>query len=242
MTLTLVSSSGPHHCFCEEHWWVFWWWPARWRFGNAAAPTPHTRANTKEVKKSDGWTHRQSLIVCELLFAYREALCDGDLDVEEKNSSPESSTGSNRLFGITEHTANTGRKSHHLLRMSAQTIWIVNIRETWAVFAFDWLFHSCILNLDDVHARHRQAHMVSCCSPVQRLIMQSDTCRAHRQTECSSHSCHRMVVFVTDFLTLILGHSDTRSTRRRRIFGNQGIFVSSNVSLNYIWTVHRLLI
>lgn len=41
---------------------------------------------------------------------YWEALCDGDLDIEEKDSCSESSTDSNGLLGITEHTAHAGRK------------------------------------------------------------------------------------------------------------------------------------
>lgn len=41
-------------------------------------------------------------------FSYREALCDGDLDVEEKDLGSESSADSNRLLGITEHAAHTG--------------------------------------------------------------------------------------------------------------------------------------
>lgn len=41
---------------------------------------------------------------------HREALCDGNFNVKKKNSGSESSTGSNRLLGITEHTANTGRR------------------------------------------------------------------------------------------------------------------------------------
>lgn len=50
--------------------------------------------------------------VCECMFActYWEALCDGDLDIEEKDSGSESSADSNRLLGITEHTAHAGRK------------------------------------------------------------------------------------------------------------------------------------
>lgn len=34
-----------------------------------------------------------------------EALCDGDLDIEEKDSGSESSTDSNWLLRLTEHTA-----------------------------------------------------------------------------------------------------------------------------------------
>ena len=41
---------------------------------------------------------------------YWEALCDGDLDIKEKNSGSESSTDSNGLLGIAEHTAHTVRK------------------------------------------------------------------------------------------------------------------------------------
>lgn len=50
--------------------------------------------------------------LCECVFActYWEALCDGDLNIEEKDSGSESSTDSNRLLGITEHTAHAERK------------------------------------------------------------------------------------------------------------------------------------
>lgn len=41
---------------------------------------------------------------------YWEAFCDGDLNVEEEDSGPESSTDSNGLLRVTEHTAHTGRK------------------------------------------------------------------------------------------------------------------------------------
>lgn len=40
-------------------------------------------------------------------FTYREALSDGDLNIEEEDSGLESSTDFNRLFGITEHAAHT---------------------------------------------------------------------------------------------------------------------------------------
>lgn len=38
LKLTLASSWGLHRCFCVEHWWVSWWWRARWRFGSATTP------------------------------------------------------------------------------------------------------------------------------------------------------------------------------------------------------------
>lgn len=41
---------------------------------------------------------------------YWEALCDGNLNIEEKDSGFESSTDSNGLLGITEHTSHAGKK------------------------------------------------------------------------------------------------------------------------------------
>lgn len=40
---------------------------------------------------------------------YWEALCDGDLDIKEEDSGSESSTDSNGLLGIAEHTAHAER-------------------------------------------------------------------------------------------------------------------------------------
>ena len=48
--------------------------------------------------------------VCMFACTYWEALCDGDLDIEEKNPGSEPSTDPNWLFGITDHTANTGKR------------------------------------------------------------------------------------------------------------------------------------
>lgn len=44
---------------------------------------------------------------------YWKALCDGNLNIEEQDSGSESSTDSNRLLGITEHTADTVGKQNN---------------------------------------------------------------------------------------------------------------------------------
>lgn len=48
--------------------------------------------------------------MCVLACTYWKALCDGELDIEEKDSGSESSTDSNWLLGITEHTSHAGEK------------------------------------------------------------------------------------------------------------------------------------
>lgn len=92
-------------------------------------------------------------------FSYREALCDGDLDVEEKDLGSESSADSNRLLGITEHAAHTGGEQLALV--------------ITPLSGHDPPPHDvmCVLDLDDVHAGDRQADVVSCCSPVQSLVV-----------------------------------------------------------------------
>lgn len=52
LKLTLVSSWGLHRCFCVKHWWVSWWWQARWRFGSATAPEEDDRNLYKTTKTS----------------------------------------------------------------------------------------------------------------------------------------------------------------------------------------------
>lgn len=47
-------------------------------------------------------------------FSYREALCDGNLYVEEKDSGSESCTDSNGLLGVADHAAHAaGNQTYH---------------------------------------------------------------------------------------------------------------------------------
>ena len=55
-------------------------------------------------------TKKQLAYDCVFACTHWEALCDGDLDIEEKDPGSEPSTHSYRLLGITEHIAHTGRK------------------------------------------------------------------------------------------------------------------------------------
>lgn len=104
LKLTLVSSWGLHRCFCVKHWWASWWWRARWRSGSATTPEEGEKSwkpvqNNKNISKG---VHGSVF-----LPTYREALCDGNLYIEEKDSGSESCTDSNGLLGIAEHTAHT---------------------------------------------------------------------------------------------------------------------------------------
>lgn len=58
------------------------------------------------IKKPQSCECQSMLCAC----THWEALCDGDLDIEEEDSGSESSADSDRLLRITEHTAHTGRK------------------------------------------------------------------------------------------------------------------------------------
>lgn len=109
-----------------------------------------------------------------------EALCDGDLDIEEKDSGSESSTDSNWLLRLTEHTAHTGRKqlslntaersqSKHIQQTSP--VKTVTAKQTSVLIVNNKSQKFCLLDLDDVHAGDSQADMVSGCSPVQSLVM-----------------------------------------------------------------------
>lgn len=50
------------------------------------------------------------------MCTYWETLRDGDLNIEEEDSGSESGAHSNRLLGITEHTADTARKQLSLIQ------------------------------------------------------------------------------------------------------------------------------
>lgn len=98
------------------------------------------------------------------LPTYREALCDRNLYIEEEDPGSESCADFDGLLGIAEHAAHTagnqGRERHK-----------AGLKQG------EWV---CLLHLDDVHAGDRQDDMVSCCRPVQRFLVQGDTCN---QTE-----------------------------------------------------------
>ena len=52
-----------------------------------------------------------SVCVC-VSDTHREALSDGDLDVEEQHAGLEAGAGSDRLLGVAEDTAHTGWNTH----------------------------------------------------------------------------------------------------------------------------------
>lgn len=62
-------------------------------------------------------THKRHIRVCSsqtlqhhCVCTHWEALCDGDLDVEQKDSGSEPSAHSDGLLGFTEHAAHAGKR------------------------------------------------------------------------------------------------------------------------------------
>lgn len=101
-------------------------------------------------------TTEKGVYGCVFLPTYREALCDRNFYIEEKDSGSESCTDSDGLLGIAEHTAHTAGDqvcNPHKARL--------NLSKSFF----------CLLHLDDVHSGDCQANMVSCCRPVQRFIV-----------------------------------------------------------------------